>query len=156
MIRRLLPMTSRAIWLWALVWIALTTGFFISKHSGLPVFTSSPAPMQITASHHTPSDHSTGRSDTHADAAINSHSSSHQQNCQTGSNQSCHDTAAHQSNDCLWQCLLVCLVQMLLFVMCFAIGLKIHHLAYRKLAPSFKSSLLKRMLKPPKNLTVFA
>ena len=155
MIRHLFPMTSRAIWLWALVWIALTTGFFISKHSGLPVFTSSPAPMQITASHHTPSDHSTGRSDTHADAAIKNHSSSHQQNCQTGSNQSCHDTA-HQSNDCLWQCLLVCLAQMLLFVMYLAIGLKIRLLAYRKLATSFKSSLLKRMLKPPKNLAVFA
>ena len=155
MIRRLLPMTSRAIWLWALVWIALTTGFFISKHSGLPVFTSSPAPMQITASHHTPSDHSTGRSDAHANAAINSHSSSHQQNCQTGSNQSCHDSA-HQSNDCLWQCRLVCLTQMLLFVMCLAIGLKTRLLAYGKLASSFKSSLLKRLLKPPKNLTVFA
>ena len=154
MIRHLFPMTSRAIWLWALVWMALTTGFFISKHSGLPVFTSAPAPMQMAASHHTPSDHSTGRSDTHADAAINSHSSSHQQNCQTGSNQSCHDTA-HQSNDCLWQCLLVCLAQMLLFVMCLAIGLKIRLLAYRKLASPFKSSLLKRMLKPPKNLTVF-
>ena len=155
MIRHLFPMTSRAIWLWALVWIALTTGFFISKHSGLPVFTSAPAPMQMTASHHTPSDHSTGRSDAHADAAIRNHSSSHQQNCQTGSNQSCHDTA-HQSNDCLWQCLLVCLAQMLLFVICLAIGLKIRLLAYRKLALSFKSSLLKRMLKPPKNLTVFA
>ena len=155
MIRRLLPMTSRAIWLWALVWIALTTGFFISKHSGLPVFNLAPTPMQMAASHHTPSDHSTGRSDAHADAAIRNHSSSHQQNCQTGSNQSCHDTA-HQSNDCLWQCLLVCLAQMLLFVMCLAIGLKIHHLAYRKLASSFKSSLLKRLLKPPKNLAVFA
>ena len=155
MIRHLFPMTSRAIWLWALVWIALTTGFFISKHSGLPVFTSAPALMQMAASHHTPSDHSTGRSDNHADAAIKNHSSSHQQNCQTGSNQSCHDTA-HQSNDCLWQCLLVCLAQLLLFVMCLAIGLKIHHLAYRKLASSFKSSLLKRMLKPPKNLAVFA
>ena len=155
MIRHLFPMTSRAIRLWALVWIALITGFFISKHSGLPVFNSAPAPMQMAASHHTPSDQSTGRSDTHADTAINNHSSSHQQNCQTGSNQSCHNTA-HQSNDCLWQCLLVCLAQMLLFVMCLAIGLKIHHLAYRKLASSFKSSLLKRLLKPPKNLTVFA
>ena len=148
-------MTSRAIWLWALVWIALTTGFFISKHSGLPVFTSAPALMQMAASHHSPSDRSTGQSDAHADAAINNHSFSHQQNCQTGSNQSCHDTA-HQSNDCLWQCLLVCLAQMLLFVMCLAIGLKIRLLAYGKLAPSFKSSLLKRMLKPPKNLAVFA
>ena len=148
-------MTSRAIWLWALVWIALTTGFFISKHSGLPVFTSAPVLVQMAASHHAPSDRSTGRSDAHANAAINSHSSSHQQNCQTGSNQSCHDTA-HQSNDCLWQCLLVCLAQMLLFVMCLAIGLKIRLLAYGKLAPSFKSSLLKRMLKPPKNLAVFA
>ena len=147
-------MTSRAIWLWALVWMALTTGFFISKHSGLPVFTSAPALMQMAASHHSPSDRSTGQSDAHADAAINNHSFSHQQNCQTGSNQSCHDTA-HQSNDCLWQCLLVCLAQMLLFVMCLAIGLKIRLLAYGKLAPSFKSSLLKRMLKPPKNLTVF-
>ena len=155
MIRRLLPMTSRAIWLWALVWMALTTGFFISKHSGLPVFTSAPALMQMAASHHSPSDRSTGQSDAHADAAINNHSFSHQQNCQTGSNQSCHDTA-HQSNDCLWQCLLVCLAQMLLFVMCLAIGLKIRLLAYGKLAPSFKSSLLKRMLKPPKNLAVFA
>ena len=150
MIHRLLPMTSRAIWLWALVWMALTTGFFISKHSGLPVFTSAPALMQMAASHHSPSDRSTGQSDAHADAAINNHSFSHQQNCQTGSNQSCHDTA-HQSNDCLWQCLLVCL-----FVMCLAIGLKIRLLAYGKLAPSFKSSLLKRMLKPPKNLAVFA
>ena len=148
-------MTSRAIWLWALVWMALTAGFFISKHSGLSVFTSAPALMQMTASHHTPSDHSTGRSDAHADAAIRNHSSSHQQNCLSGSNQSCHDTA-HQSNDCLWQCLLVCLAQMLLFVMCLAIGLKIHLLAYRKLASSFKSSLLKRLLKPPKNLAVFA
>ena len=155
MIRHLFPMTSHAIRLCALVWVALITGFFISKHSGLPVFTSAPVLMQMTASHHTPSDHSTGRSDAHANAAINSHSSSHQQNCQTGSNQSCHDTA-HQSNDCLWQCLLVCLAQMLLFVMCLALGLKIHHLAYRKLASSFKSSLLKRLLKPPKNLTVFA
>ena len=155
MIRHLFPMTSRAIWLWALVWIALTTGFFISKHSGLPVFTSAPVLVQMAASHHAPSDRSTGRSDAHANAAINSHSSSHQQNCQTGSNQSCHDTA-HQSNDCLWQCLLVCLTQMLLFVMCLAIGLKIRLLAYRKLASSFKSSLLKRLLKPPKNLTVFA
>ena len=155
MIRHLFPMTSRAIWLWALVWIALTTGFFISKHSGLPVFTSAPALMQMAASHHSPSDRSTGQSDAHADAAINNHSFSHQQNCQTGSNQSCHDTA-HQSNDCLWQCLLVCLAQMLLFVMCLAIGLKIRLLAYGKLAPSFKSSLLKRMLKPPKNLAVFA
>ena len=155
MIRHLFPMTSRAIWLWALVWMALTAGFLISKHSGLPVFTSAPAPMQMAASHHTPSDHSTGRSDNHADAAIKNHSSSHQQNCLSDSNQSCHDTA-HQSNDCLWQCLLVCLAQLLLFVMCLAIGLKIHHLAYRKLASSFKSSLLKRLLKPPKNLTVFA
>ena len=155
MIRRLLPMTSRAIWLWALVWIALTTGFFISKHSGLPVFTSAPALMQMTASHHTPSDQSTGRSDAHANTAINSHSSSHRQNCLSDSNQSCHDTA-HQSNDCLWQCLLVCLAQMLLFVMCLAIGLKFRLLAYGKLASSFKSSLLKRLLKPPKNLTVFA
>lgn len=155
MIRHLFPMTSRAIWLWALVWMALTTGFFISKHSGLPVFTSAPALMQMAASHHSPSDRSTGQSDAHADAAINNHSFSHQQNCQTGSNQSCHDTA-HQSNDCLWQCLLVCLAQMLLFVMCLAIGLKIRLLAYGKLAPSFKSSLLKRMLKPPKNLAVFA
>ena len=155
MIHRLLPMTSRAIWLWALVWMALTTGFFISKHSGLPVFTSAPALMQMAASHHSPSDRSTGQSDAHADAAINNHSFSHQQNCQTGSNQSCHDTA-HQSNDCLWQCLLVCLAQMLLFVMCLAIGLKIRLLAYGKLALTFKSSLLKRLLKPPKNLTVFA
>ena len=155
MIHRLLPMTSRAIWLWALVWMALTTGFFISKHSGMPDFTSAPALMQMAASHHSPSDRSTGQSDAHADAAINNHSFSHQQNCQTGSNQSCHDTA-HQSNDCLWQCLLVCLAQMLLFVMCLAIGLKIRLLAYGKLAPSFKSSLLKRMLKPPKNLAVFA
>ena len=155
MIRHLFPMTSRAIWLWALVWMALTTGFFISKHSGLPVFTSAPAPMQMAASHHAPSGHSTGRSDAHVNAAINSLSSSHQQNCQTGSNQPCHDTA-HQSNDCLWQCLLVCLAQMLLFVMCLAIGLKIRLLAYRKLASPFKSSLLKRMLKPPKNLAVFA
>ena len=135
--------------------MTLTTGFFISKHSGLPVFTSASALMQMAASHHSPSDRSTVQSDTHADAATNSHSSSHQQNCQTGSNQSCHDTA-HQSNDCLWQCLLVCLTQMLLFVMCLAIGLKIRLLAYRKLALSFKSSLLKRLLKPPKNLTVFA
>ena len=148
-------MTSRAIWLWALVWMALTTGFFISKHSGLPVFTSAPALMQMAASHHSPSDRSTGQSDAHADAAINNHSFSHQQNCQTGSNQSCHDTA-HQSNDCLWQCLLVCLAQMLLFVMCLAIGLKVRLLAYGKLALTFKSSLLKRLLKPPKNLTVFA
>ena len=155
MIRHLFPMTSRAIWLWALVWMALTTGFFISKHSGLPVFTSAPALMQMAASHHSPSDRSTGQSDAHADAAINNHSFSHQQNCQTGSNQSCHDTA-HQSNDCLWQCLLVCLAQMLLFVMCLAIGLKIRLLAYGKLALTFKSSLLKRLLKPPKNLTVFA
>ena len=155
MIRHLFPVTSRAIWLWALVWMALTTGFFISKHSGLPVFTSAPVLMQMTASHHTSSDYSSGRSDTHANTAINSHSSSHQQNCLSDSNQSCHDTA-HQSNDCLWQCLLVCLAQMLLFVMCLAIGLKIRLLAYRKLAPSFKSSLLKRLLKPPKNLTVFA
>ena len=155
MIRHLFPMTSHAIRLCALVWVALITGFFISKHSGLPVFTSAPVLMQMTASHHTPSDQSTGRSDTHADAAIKNHSSSHQQNCLSDSNQSCHDTA-HQSNDCLWQCLLVCLTQMLLFVMCLAIGLKIRLLAYRKLALSFKSSLLKRLLKPPKNLTVFA
>ena len=155
MIRHLFPLSSRTIWLWALVWMALTAGFFISKHSGLPVFTSAPALMQMAASHHSPSDRSTGQSDAHADAAINNHSFSHQQNCQTGSNQSCHDSA-HQSNDCLWQCRLVCLTQMLLFVMCLAIGLKTRLLAYGKLASSFKSSLLKRLLKPPKNLTVFA
>ena len=153
MIRHLFPVTSRAIWLWA--WMALIAGFFISQHTGLLVLTQAPAPVQMASSHHANALEHAAPSDTHGNAAINSHASSHQQNCQAGSNQSCHDTA-HQSNDCLWQCLLVCLSQMLLFVMCLAIGLKMRLLAYGKLALTFKSSLLKRLLKPPKNLTVFA
>ena len=153
MICHLFPVTSRAIWLWA--WMALIAGFFISQHTGLLVLTQAPAPVQMASSHHATALEHAAPSDTHGNAAINSQASHHQQNCQAGSNQSCHNTA-HQSNDCLWQCLLVCLSQMLLFVMCLAIGLKMRLLAYGKLALTFKSSLLKRLLKPPKNLTVFA
>ena len=62
----------------------------------------------------------------------------------------------HHSNDCLWQCLLVCMAHMLLFALCLISGLKTRLLAYAKLSLCFKSSMLKRLLKPPKNPMVCA
>ena len=62
----------------------------------------------------------------------------------------------HHSNDCLWQCLLVCMAHVLLFALCLISGLKTRLLAYAKLSLCFKSSMLKRLLKPPKNPMVCA
>ncbi|UOO89918.1 hypothetical protein LVJ82_02720 [Vitreoscilla massiliensis] len=63
-------------------------------------------------------------------------------------------TQPHHSSDCLWQCLMLCMAHVLLFVLGWLSGLKIQPVAYAALCLRFKSSSLKRLLKPPKTRCV--
>ena len=138
---------------WIVLWVAFVVGLLLSHVSSNPIAFATL--FKPTSSH---VNHVAGLSIQHSNvqhhAAADSGTSV--QHCQSNSSNPSCASPQHHSNDCLWQCLLVCMAHVLLFALCLVCGLKTRLLAYAKLPLCFKSSLLKRLLKPPKNSMVCA
>lgn len=135
---------------WVLLWVIFVIGLWLSHANGNPMSSlntwltpSSNQAVALSNKHHT----------MHTASSVDY---AHVQHCQNSKSNSSCASPQHHSNDCLWQCLLVCMAHVLLFAMCLISGLKTRLLAYAKLSLCFKSSMLKRLLKPPKNPMVCA
>ena len=134
---------------WLLACVAFVAGLLLTHVNSGSAWPQN-NPFTFKPSHASAS--KTGHANTHAVASA---SNTHAQHCQNKQDTAC-QAPQHHSNDCLWQCLLVCMAHVLLFALCLVCGLKTRLLAYAKLPLCFKSSSLKRLLKPPKNSMVCA
>ena len=149
-IHTLFTSTQRFFKAWVLLWVVFVAGLWLSHANGnwtSPLSTwltpSSNQAVALSKKHHT----------MHTASSV---SDTHVQYCQNSNGAPNCAAPQHHSNDCLWQCLLVCMAHVLMFVLCLISGLKTRLLAYAKLSLCFKSSMLKRLLKPPKNPMVCA
>ena len=149
-IHTLFTSTQRFFKAWVLLWVVFVVGLWLSHANGnwaSPLSTwllpSSNQAVALSNKQHT----------MHTASSVDY---AHVQHCQNNNGTPNCAAPPHHSNDCLWQCLLVCMAHVLLFALCLLCSLKTRLLAYAKLPLCFKSSSLKRLLKPPKNSMVCA